>query len=77
MQRGGSMQDKGKGRMVEDEITSDDLPALVTHLHTADSVNLGSAMKAIVSGFIDRSEDKEDELVVQRGWLHMFEAPLR
>jgi hypothetical protein len=77
MQRGGLMQDKGKGRMVEDETTSDDLPALVTHLHTEDSVNLASAMKAIVSGFVDRSEDEEDEFVVQRGWLHMFEALLR
>ncbi len=39
---------------------------LVTHFHQADCVNLASAMRAIITGFIERQEEgDEDELVIQ------------
>lgn len=58
---------KGKGRMAQEEC--DELEqgqCLVTHFHQADCVNLASAMRAIITGLIERQEEgDEDELVIQ------------
>ena len=67
-QRGGrSKRTKGKARMVEEDESSEDIHCLVTHLHPSDCANLASAMRAIVTGFVDRQDEgEEDELVLQR-----------
>lgn len=54
---------RGKDKIVEEEAL-DEMHALVAHFHATDTVNLASAMKAIISGFVDRSEHDDHDLTV-------------
>lgn len=54
-------QRKGKGRMVKEDELPEGLYSLVTHLHPADCPNLTSAMKSLVSAFVDKQEEEEEE----------------
>ncbi|KAI0696528.1 hypothetical protein BC835DRAFT_1305590 [Cytidiella melzeri] len=67
--QGGTRQrrNKGKDRMVEDEDdTREEHHVLVTHLHPADCVNITSAMKAMIAGFVDRQDAEEEEELLLR-----------
>lgn len=54
---------KGKGRMVEDsdDEANNTTHALVTHVHPTDCTTIMSAMKAIVTGFVDKQDGSTEE----------------
>ncbi len=52
---------KGKGRMIEPESNGKPADSYITHLRPEDCSNLTSAMKAIITGFVNMPYAEDDE----------------